>query len=158
MTHEIQTVKPEIRILGIDACRTVAKIGVITRGGQYLDGILNFQETTTGRLAEEIRDSRYYPELRIVMLHDPKNRLLDPELLWKATGLPIIEITKSRPQSRNSIARFEKKDKIIYARSKLNLETIRKIVDLSWIFDDLPEPVRVAHLVVNSISSGRVSR
>ncbi len=157
MTPEIHHVKPEIRILGIDACRIGAIIGVITRGGQYVDGILNFHETTTRKLAEEIRESRYYPELRIVMLHDPKHRL-EPEQLWKATGLPIIDITKSRPRNRNNCARFEKKNKIIYARSKLNPETIRKIIHLSWVIDDLPEPVRVAHLLVNSISSRTVSR
>jgi uncharacterized protein len=157
MTHEIDTVKPEIRILGLDACRTGATVGAITRGGQYLDGILNFHETTTRKLAEEIRESRYYPELRIVMLHDPKHRL-EPKQLWKATGLPIVEITKSRLRNRNSYARFEKQNKIIYVRSKLNPETIRKIIHLSWVIDDLPEPVRVAHLLVNSISSRTVSR
>ncbi len=155
---QLESVKPEIRILGIDACRSGAIIGVITRGGQYIDGVLSFHETTTRKLAEEIRESRYYPELRIIMLHDPKYRLFGPELLWKATGLPLIDITKSRPQNRMNYAKFEKESKVIYARSKLNLETIREIIDLSWVIDDLPEPVRVAHLLVNSISSGRVSR
>jgi endonuclease V-like protein UPF0215 family len=157
MAHEIRRVKREIRILGIDACRRGSIIGAIIRGGLYLDGILTFHETTTKRLGEEIRESRYYPELRIIMLHDPKSRL-DTQELWKATGLPIIEITKSKSPSKNTCARFEKKNKTIYARSKLNPETIRKIIRLSWVIDDLPEPVRVAHSLVNSISSGPISR
>ena len=157
MTHEIRTVKREIRILGIDACRRAAMIGAIIRGGLYLDGILTFHETTTRKLSEEIRESRYYPELRIIMLHDPKSRL-DTRQLWKATGLPVIEITKSKLHRGQNYARFEKKNKIIYARSKLNRETIRRVMDLSWAIDDLPEPVRVAHLLVKSISSRPISR
>ena len=157
MTHEIRTVKREIRILGIDACRRAAMIGAIIRGGLYLDGILTFQETITRKVSEEIQESRYYPELRIIMLHDLKSRL-DARQLWKATGLPVIEITKSKLRHRYDYERFEKQNKIIYARSKLDLETIRKLILLSWTTDDLPEPVRVAHLLVNSISSRPVSR
>src|SRR5712692_9385514 len=131
MTHEIRTVKREIRILGIDACRRAAMIGAIIRGGLYLDGILTFQETITRKVSEEIQESRYYPELRIIMLHDLKSRL-DARQLWKASELPVIEITRSKLHRRHNYARFEKKNKIIYARSKLNCETIRRVMDLSW--------------------------
>src|SRR5438132_4350235 len=88
MTHQIRTVKPEIRILGIDACGDGAIVGAIVRGGLYLDGILNFQETITGNVSEQIHQSRYYPELRVIMLHDPKSRL-NIRQLWKTTGLQI---------------------------------------------------------------------
>src|SRR5213594_1593566 len=114
MTREIHTLKREIRILGIDACRSAAMIGAIIRGGLYLDGILTFHETITRKLSEEIQESRYYPELRIIMLHDLKSRL-DTRQLWKATGLPVIEITKSRLRRRHDFTKFEKRNKIIYA-------------------------------------------
>src|SRR2546427_12414637 len=75
MTHQIRTVKPEIRILGIDACRYGAIVGAIVRCGLYLDGILNFQGTISGQVSEQIQQSRYYPQRRVVMLHHPKGRL-----------------------------------------------------------------------------------
>src|SRR5256886_16122884 len=101
MTHQIRTVKPEIRILGIDACRDGAIVGAIVRGGLYLDGILNFQGTITGKVSEQIQQSRYYLELRVIMLHDPKGRLNIGQL-WKTTGLPVIAITKTRLRLRNN--------------------------------------------------------
>ena len=156
MTHQIRTVKPEIRILGIDACRDGAIVGAIVRGGLYLDGILNFQETITGNVSEQIHQSRYYPELRVIMLHDPKSRL-NIRQLWKTTGLPVIAITKTRLRLRHNYT-LEKKNKIIYASSQLNPETIKQVIHLSWTIDDLPEPVRIAHLLVNSISSRPFSR
>jgi endonuclease V-like protein UPF0215 family len=157
MNHEIRTVKREIRILGIDACRDDTIVGSIVRGGLYLDGIIDFHEIDDGNFAEKIRESRYYPELRVVMLHDPKGRL-DTRELWKATGLPVIEITKIRSRINEDYMRFEKKNKIIYASSTLEPEMTRQIIHLSWTIDDLPEPVRVAHLLVNSISSQAFSR
>ena len=156
MTHQIRTVKPEIRILGIDACRDGTIVGAIVRGGLYLDGILNLKETITGKVSEQIQQSRYHPELRVIMLHDPKGRL-NIRQLGKTTGLPVIAITKTRLRLRHNYT-LEKKNKIIYASSQLNPETIKQVIHLSWTIDDLPEPVRIAHLLVNSISSRPFSR
>src|SRR5207245_9041702 len=74
-----------------------------------------------------------------------------------STGLPVIAITKTRLRLRHNYT-LEKKNKIIYASSQLNPETIKQVIHLSWTIDDLPEPVRIAHLLVNSISSRPVSR
>lgn len=153
----MRTVKREIRILGIDACRHGASVGAIIRGGLYLDGIMTFPETDDEKFTGKIRESRYYPELRVVMLHDPKDSL-NTRQLWKAIGLPVIEITKMRSHINQDYMRFEKNDKIIYARSTLNPQMTTQIIRLSWTIGDLPEPVRVAHMLVNSISSKAFSR
>src|SRR6266566_1942021 len=42
MIRPIGTVKKEIRSLGLDTCNPRSTIGVIVRGGTYLDGVVSF--------------------------------------------------------------------------------------------------------------------
>jgi endonuclease V-like protein UPF0215 family len=147
----IRSVKKEIRILGLDTCRTGEVFGVIVRGGLFLDGVVRFplaDDLVGQELARAIVSTRYYPELRAIMLHDPK-QLLSPETLENRSRLPIIEIARER-QARKGYVRFRANRKTLFHRTRLPRETVEEILALTWTHEGFPEPVRVAHLLASS--------
>ena len=151
MNLSIRSVKKEIRILGLDTCRTGEVFGTIVRGGLFLDGVVRFRLTdglVEQELARAILSTRYYPELRAIMLHDP-NQLLNSITLENQSRLPIIEIARER-QAGKRYSRFHANHKILFHRTRLPRETVQKILVLTWTREGLPEPVRVAHLLARS--------
>ena len=140
----ITTVKKEIRILGIDACNSEQFVGVIVRGGTFLDGVVTFRPQTRKYIGHEISRIPYFPELRGIMLHDPKHRL-DPDSIENDTGLPVMVVgTSSRITSDMLLVRTHKGSLLV--RTKIPTSTLNKIVDLTWSFGRLPEPLRLSHL------------
>src|SRR5262245_23533169 len=91
LTSTIRTVKREIRVLGIDACRERQVFGAVVRGGLYLDGIIchELEAQAEKGLANAILKSKYFPELRMIMLHDPKARV-DSDNLGAKSKLPTM--------------------------------------------------------------------
>jgi len=151
MKPAIRTVKKEIRILGLDTCRKQQVFGAVVRGGLFIDGVVRFP--LAGSLAERvlagaILSTRYYPELRAIMLHDPK-RLLNPLTLENRAGLPVIEVARER-RAEKGYERFHANHKTLFHRARLPRETVQKILALTWTEKGLPEPVRVAHLLAKS--------
>lgn len=70
-------IKPQIRILAIDDSplinEQVTIIGAFFRGGGQLDGILRSEITKDGMDATDtimrmVRDSKYYSQIRVIML------------------------------------------------------------------------------------------
>src|SRR5260370_41400655 len=99
MIRPMRAVKEEIRILGLDTCNPRLTVGVVARGGLYLDGVISFPpnpENTMRECARRIVDSAYFPELRAVMLHDPGDER-DSRSLERITSLPTIAISKDEP-------------------------------------------------------------
>src|SRR6266705_6772310 len=97
LTHQIRTVKREMRVLGLDTCRKGEVFGAVIRGGWFLDGVVRFGlgRPAEQQLAENVRATKYYPELRAIMLHDPGNHLGHggPEAM---VGLPVIAVSNAR--------------------------------------------------------------
>lgn len=151
MNLSIRSVKREIRILGLDTCRTGEVFGAIVRGGLFLDGVVRFRLTDNlveQELAKAILSTRYYPELRAIMLHDPK-QLLSSTTLENRSRLPIIEIARQR-QAGKGYVRSYANHKTLFRRTRLARETVQKILALTMTGAGLPEPVRVAHLLAKS--------
>ncbi len=152
------SVKKEVRILGLDSCDRHRIVGAIVRGGLYLDGVLSFpRKLNSLELAREIRLSRYYPELRFIMVHQTVRhgkQNFDAERIRKTTNLPLIEITRTKPRGRNkTYTRVVRCGIAIYIHSQLEPAMTDRLLNLSWTEGILPEPVRVAHLLAKSISS-----
>ncbi len=146
MSRAIRAVKREIRILGLDTCRQGKILGAVVRGGQYLDGVIIFsRERETPRVVVE---SRYYPELRAIMIHDPAQRL-DSKTIEKHARLPVIRVTASKP-SRRGYQRVQSKHGSLWVQSSLPDQVSKKILDVTWTYGKLPEPARVAHLLARA--------
>jgi endonuclease V-like protein UPF0215 family len=145
LIQTIETVKPEIRILGLDTCKHGEVFGAVVRGGMYLDGVLHFDLDRYGsrQVGKQILATKYYPELRALMLHDPKNRLAT-STVENVTMLPAISIYKGRKAARGYSV-FRSQHGVVQRKSNLPSSTVDKILSVTWTYGTLPEPARVAH-------------
>lgn len=152
MTLSLRGIKNESRVLAIDACNSRRLIGVVYRGGMYLDGVLLFGERAKLAIwvGKDIRESKYFPELKILMLHDPSDTI-DSESLQKETMLPLLAISTKKPKHDKSPQFLQFHQGKIWVKTLLHAATVRRILDLTWTAGPLPEPVRVAHLLGRSI-------
>lgn len=151
MTRPLRIVKREIRILGLDFCNTRATTAAVLRGGQFLDGVFTLQDSgrfSNREIANRIMATRYFPELRAIMVHDPRNRS-NPETIEKVTRLPVITVSSVRPGRRGFRVLRTRRGRL-WVRTSLPGETLSKILSLTWVFGRLPEPVRVAHLLART--------
>jgi endonuclease V-like protein UPF0215 family len=111
-TVKIRAVKPEIRILGIDdgvftphSKELVDVVGVVYRGGYWLDGFMHTRVQVDGmdateKLVEMITKSPHYPQLRVIMLNGVTLagfNVVDIEELYRRVRLPIVAVIRDKP-------------------------------------------------------------
>ncbi|MFQ5758199.1 MAG: DUF99 family protein [Candidatus Bathyarchaeia archaeon] len=109
---KIRYVKPEIRILGIDdgvfqphTKGVVDVVGVVFRGGYWLDGVMRTEVEIDGmdateKIASMIMDSPHYDQLRVVVLNGVTVagfNVVDLKELFNKIGLPVIAVTREKP-------------------------------------------------------------
>jgi len=107
-----RNIKSEIRVLGIDDCAfqtfkssRATVIGVVFRGGLWLDGVMRTDVTVDGRDATErimnmIKSSAHYRQLRLVMTDSitvAGFNIVNIRQLFGETKLPVIAITREKP-------------------------------------------------------------
>ena len=102
-------IKPEIRILAIDDSALITDsvmiVGVVFRGGEWLDGVLRAEITRDGLdgtdvIAEMVTGTRHYPQIRVIMLDGVTYggfNVIDVRELHSRTGLPIIVVMRTAP-------------------------------------------------------------
>jgi len=110
-TVKFYSIKDEIRILGIDdgpfdlhAGGQALLVGVIYRGGKFLDGVLRTEVAVDGtdsteKVAEMVCKSKY-KDIRIIMIDGlgfAGFNLVDIEELFERTGLPVIAVVRDMP-------------------------------------------------------------
>ncbi|MFQ6120302.1 MAG: DUF99 family protein [Methanosarcinales archaeon] len=117
--------KSEIRILGFDDGAFVSKseasvpvIGVIFRGGKFLDGALKTDVTIDGRDATEkiiklINLTRHKQQLKVIMFDGVTLggfNIIDIKKLYQETKLPVIIINRKIPnlkKVKNALRNFD---------------------------------------------------
>ena len=159
MTRSL-TVKKEIRILGLDLCNPRRLVGAVTRGGDYLDGVLVLPSKPTfetTRIASAIIKTRFFPELRLIMTHDPETQL-DPMVIERLTKLPVITVDSTRKRRSSGFKPYKIGQKQFLVKSTLPPSVLQEILSTTWATGMLPEPLRIAHLLANSRFSGKNAR
>lgn len=206
--------KSEIRILGFDDAafedrkkrgesakpikRAVPVIGVIFRGGNFLDGVLRTDITidgldSTDKLIKLINGTRHKKQLRVVMFDGITLggfNIIDIQRLRKEIELPIIVFNRKMPdlaRVRKALKNFrdyrrrwgliEKagdiksckirrhdlrrdlkgKKKVYYQSVGLSEKEAEEIIKLSSTHGQIPEPLRVAHLIATAVVKGESS-
>ena len=109
---KFRSVKPEIRVIGVDdgffVPHTRGKcdvVGVVFRGGYWLDGVMRTQVEVDGmdateKIAGMIMSSPHYGQLRVVMLDGVTFggfNVVNTLRLFEKTGLPVIAVTREQP-------------------------------------------------------------
>ena len=110
--QSIRVIKSEIRVLGVDdgafkphVKGRVPVIGVVFRGGFWLDGVMHTEIDVDGfdatdRISSMITGSSHYKQLRVVMLNGitfAGFNIVDVKALNATTKLPIITVTREKP-------------------------------------------------------------
>ena len=183
--------KPEIRILGVDDGFFVPHqpgkctiIGVVFRGGYWLEGIMRTQVEVDGldatdKISEMIARSQHRKQLRVVMLDGitfAGFNVVDVSELSEMVGLPVIAITRERPNLEDIRTALEnlpfterrwkaiadreqlfevighRKTGIFMQTAGLELNTAREIVIKTSTRSNIPEPLRVAHLIASGLT------
>lgn len=182
-------IKPEIRILGIDDSallnEKVMIVGVVFRGGDWIDGVLRSEITKDGLDATEvickmIKKSKHYGQIRTVILDGITYggfNVVDIQTLYRETGIPVIVVMRSYPdfeKIKSALNYFPdgeerwtiikrageikkvpgEKSPIYIQKAGIGMETVKNIIRLTSIRSNIPEPLRVAHLIATGIILG----
>lgn len=159
MTRKL-TVKKEIRTLGLDLCKPPRLVGAIVRGGVYLDGVVVLPSCPTPNsrsIASAILETRFFPELKLIMTHDPETRL-NSRTIERSTKLPVIQTNSARERNLNGFKPYIIGRKELQVKSSLPPGTLQEILSITWTTGILPEPLRIAHLLARSRFFGKNTR
>ena len=113
MNHKLfRVIKPEIRVLGVDdgffiphTKGLVSVIGVVFRGGYWLDGVIHTKIAIDGfdatdNIALMVTNSPHHKQLRVIMLNGVTFagfNVVDIKMLNAETRLPVIAVTREKP-------------------------------------------------------------
>ena len=187
-----RVIKPEIRVLGVDdgafiphVKGQVPVVGVVFRGGYWLDGVMHTKIAVDGfdatrEISSMITTSPHYKQLRVIMLNGVTFagfNIVDVKALHVATKLPVITVTREKPDLAdihkalqnlpNSEARWEAilnagepvevctrsaEAKVYMQTVGVSKEDAEKILRLTSTRSNIPEALRVAHLIASGIS------
>lgn len=185
-------IKPEIRVLGVDdgafiphVKGQVPVVGVVFRGGYWLDGVMHTKIAVDGfdatdRISSMITSSSHYKQLRVIMLNGitfAGFNIVDIKALNAATNLPVITVTREKPdlaeihKALQNLPKSEERWEAILnagepvevstrnAKAKVYMQTVgvlkedaQKVLRLTSTRSNIPEALRVAHLIASGIS------
>ncbi|HWQ47702.1 MAG TPA: DUF99 family protein [Methanosarcina sp.] len=127
-----------------------------------------------------IKKSKHYGQIRTVILDGITYggfNVVDIQMLYRETGIPVVVVMRSYPDFEkiksalkyfpDGEARWEiikrageiermygKKGSVYVQRAGIGMETVKKIIRLTSIRSNIPEPLRVAHLIATGIILG----
>ena len=183
--------KQQIRLMGIDDSpftfndKYGVVIGVVMRGGEYLECVLRSQVTIDGNDAkfvckDMIENTRHKKQLKAVLLDGIALggfNVVDIEGLYNDTNLPILTITRDKPDfdkiktalkknfadwkerwnliSRGKLHEIKTTHNPIYVKCiGVDIKEAKEIIKLSTIRGVVPEPIRMAHLIASGVTRG----
>jgi endonuclease V-like protein UPF0215 family len=185
-------IKPEIRVLGVDdgvfiphTSGLVPVVGVVFRGGYWLDGVMHTKIRVDGfdansKIASMILSSAHYKQLRVVMLNGitfAGFNVVDIKKLNMKTKLPVIAVTREKPdfvkiqkalknlpKSKErwksilnsgeiiAVSTRSKTERVYIQTSGVLREDATRILRVASTRSNIPEALRVAHLIASGIS------
>jgi endonuclease V-like protein UPF0215 family len=189
-------VKPEIRVVGIDdgvftpksKCSAIV-VGVVFRGGYWLDGVMHTWVRVDGfdatnKIADMILGSPHRKQLRVIMLYGITFggfNIVDIKRLYKKTGLPVIAVTREKPDLKKvrkalenlsrsgarwkallnagetfEVAAKNEGERVFIWVHGISIKDAFRVVRLTSTRSNVPEALRVAHLVASGVSAIRV--
>lgn len=186
---KLTKIKDEIRTIGIDDAPFVPHtkgktrvFGVITRGNQRVEGIEQIKIEIDGidatdNLAEMIRNSKHFGQIRVIMLNGITFggfNIVDIDILAELTNLPTISVIETKPNfdsikealqkhfddweqrwdiftrvhiEQVSIKSSSKPLFFHYSIGDLTSEVIKEIFIKTSQRSNVPECLRIAHLI-----------
>ena len=193
MARSLRVVKSEIRVIGVDdgvftprSKESVIVVGVVFRGGYWLDGVMHTRVKVDGfdateKIASMIVDSPHRKQLRVIMLYGitfAGFNVVDIKGLSMKTGLPVIAVTREKPNIKKvraalknlpkseerwraivnagesfEVATRSEDAKVFMQVFGVPVEDAVRILRLTSTRSNVPEALRVAHLVASGVSA-----
>ncbi len=191
-SRRFRSIKPEIRVLGVDDGAFAPRsggfapiVGVVFRGGYWLDGLMLTRAEVDGldagsKIASMILGSPHHRQLRVIMLDGiafAGFNIVDIKELSEATSLPVITVTRERPNLVNirdalhNLPDYEERwkatlnagelievhtgsrgGKAYMQVARISVEDAERILQLTSTRSAFPEALRVAHMIASGIS------
>ena len=191
-SKRLRVIKPEIRVLGVDDGKfvphsegQVVVVGVVFRGGYWLEGVMSTMITVDGfdatsQICSMITSSPHYRQLRVIFLNGVTFagfNVVDIKELNSKTGLPVVAITQKQPnlsQVHLALKHLPRSDErwqaivnagdifVVKAQrgrqqvyvevAGITKDVAEEIITLTSTRSNIPEALRVAHLVASGIS------
>lgn len=192
-----RSIKPEIRVLGIDDGDFIPRtkdlvdvVGVVFRGGYWLEGVMHTEIEVDGmdateKIVDMIKSSPHYDQIRVVVLDGitfAGFNVVDIKELFKRVGLPAIAIVREKPdlkeirEALRNLPEYEKRWTTIKNTGKLikvqkrkakeavymqvagiSEENAKKIVRNTSTRSNVPEALRVAHIIASGLTKSKKS-
>lgn len=183
--------KQQVRILGLDDSpfsfddgRSLV-VGALVRAPNYLEAVMKTDvavdgDDSTACIVEMMSKSRYRDQVKAVMIDGialAGFNVVDIERLSEETGLPVLTVTRDKPDMDDMRSALKKHFDDWEARyslvSRLELKSIKtahkplyacgvglewkqfeELVSLSTVRGAVPEPIRIAHLIASAMVRG----
>jgi len=147
---KFRCIKPEIRVLGIDDGNFVPHtkglvyiVGVVYRGGYWLEGVMRTEIEVDGmdateKIAAMIKNSPHYDQLRVIMLDGitfAGFNVIDIKKLFEMVKLPVIAIVREKPdleeikKALKNLPEYEKRWAAIKNAGKIFKVLSRKLAE-----------------------------
>ena len=163
----------------------VLVVGAVLRGNKDLEGVLSCYITKDGRdatnsLIRMINLSKHKRQLRYTMTNGTTLagfNILDIAELHKKTGLPVLSILRKKPNlervdkaldnfrdKKERKAIMEKAGEINRYRqlwfqtAGLSLSEAKELIDKALRKSNIPEPVRIAHIIASGVTYGESTK
>lgn len=167
-----------------DGSRAVPLIGVVSRLGGYIEGVTTTSvevdgSDSTDKITTMVNSTRFKPQLHCVMLHGftfAGFNIVDLGKLAASIKLPVIAILRSRPDEKevekalHNLADFRQKLLLFRAAGKplkhksiyfyargIEEHDVRALIDATTVRGNIPEPLRLAHIIASGITKGESS-
>lgn len=180
-------VKKEIRVIGIDDSpfnkfkdKRVLIVGVVMRGGLFVDGILSTKAYVDGsngtdKIIKMINKCKFKPQLQCIFLNGiavAGFNVIDVQKLNKKTKIPVVVVIRTNPdieKIKNTLIKIKQKNKIkliekageviridyIFVQlTGIDLGKAKKILKIVCTRSLIPEPLRLAHIIAAGIVVG----
>jgi uncharacterized protein len=162
----------------------VVIIGAFMRGGEQLDGVLSSKVAKDGMDATEkivtmIKGSKHHGQIRVIMLDGVTYAGFNPvdlENLYEETRIPVIVFMRSCPdfekirlalshlpdnekrweiiQRAGRIYRIDGENPVFIQLYGIDKDSAVKIVRMTSTHGNIPEPLRLAHLIATGVVLG----
>jgi uncharacterized protein len=158
----------------------VLVVATVFRGGSFMDGMLSTHvekdgEDATLRIVEMINECKFKPQIQAIFLGGiavAGFNVINPISIYKETGIPVIVVIRDYPDFKKIFSALEKLgmnkkigiieklpkpvkiDSIYIQNIGISKKDCLKLLNITCTHSNIPEPLRIAHLIAAGISEG----
>ena len=155
-------------------------VGTVYRGGDFMDGVLSTSimrdgDDATDTIIAMIRKSKWHPIIQYLLLNGIAVggfNVIDVRKLAAQTGIPVIVVVRRMPDLLNicrilkrlkmnqkvklieQAGELHKIGKVWVQLTDLSVERAAEILRITCSRSDIPEPIRIAHIIAAGVVKG----